>query len=229
MGVYAISDVHLSTGVPNKAMDIFGPGWTNHMERLKEGWLDTVKPGDLVLVAGDISWATYMEDAMGDLFFLHNLPGQKVILRGNHDYWWSAYGKVRSGLPGSMKAVQNNVVQVGEICLCGTRGWVAPGMGNYSEEKDRKLFEREKIRLRLSLQGLRADTMNICMLHYPPFNEKGEPTEFAEIIKEYPVHKVVYGHLHGKSGYGAFRGVWEGTEYVFTSADCLNFVPKRIL
>lgn len=229
MAVYAISDVHLSTGVPNKAMDIFGPGWTNHMERLKEGWLSTVQPEDIVLMAGDISWATYLPDAMGDLQFLDSLPGKKVLLRGNHDYWWSAYGKVKTSLPSSMVAVQNNVVEVGDICVCGTRGWVAPGMGNFSEEKDRKLFEREKIRLRLSLQGLKEDKTNICMLHYPPFNEKGEPTEFAEIIREYPVEKVVYGHLHGKAGYSAFRGMWGEVEYVFTSADCLNFVPRRVM
>lgn len=229
MAVYAISDVHLSLGVSNKAMDVFGPGWANHMERLQEGWQKTVAPEDIVLIAGDISWATYMPDAMGDLLFLHNLPGQKVILRGNHDYWWSAYGKVRTNLPPSILAVQNNVVQVGDIHVCGTRGWTSPNMGNFSEEKDRKLFEREKIRLRLSLKGLKEGEMNLCMLHYPPFTERGDPTEFAEIIAEYSVKKVVYGHLHGKSGYGAFQGMWGNTEYVFSSADCLGFVPKKIL
>lgn len=125
-------------------MDVFGTGWARHIQRLQEGWRDTVAPGDLVLLAGDISWAMYRQDAREDLFFLHTLPGTKVLLRGNHDFWWSGYSKVLSMLPPSLKAVQNNALRLGDICICGTRGWTAPGTAGFSEEEDRKLFEREK-------------------------------------------------------------------------------------
>ena len=230
MRVFAISDVHLSLGVENKSMDVFGTGWARHIQRLQEGWRDTVAPGDLVLLAGDISWAMYRQDAREDLFFLHTLPGTKVLLRGNHDFWWSGYSKVLSMLPPSLKAVQNNALRLGDICICGTRGWTAPGTAGFSEEEDRKLFEREKVRLRLSLEQLPKDgTLNLCMLHYPPFTEKGEPTDMVHILEEYPVQLVVYGHLHGKSGWSAFQGLYGETEYHFTSADALHFVPKRIL
>ena len=230
MRVFAISDVHLSLGVENKSMDVFGTGWARHIQRLQEGWRDTVAPGDLVLLAGDISWAMCRQDAREDLFFLHTLPGTKVLLRGNHDFWWSGYSKVLSMLPPSLKAVQNNALRLGDICICGTRGWTAPGTAGFSEEEDRKLFEREKVRLRLSLEQLpKAGTLNLCMLHYPPFAEKGEPTDMVHILEEYPVQHVVYGHLHGKSGRSAFQGLYGETEYHFTSADALHFVPKRIL
>lgn len=229
MALFAISDVHLSFGVENKAMDVFGRSWENHTARLEAGWRKVVGPGDVVLLPGDISWAMSLKDAKEDLWFLHRLPGIKVLLRGNHDYWWSGYSKVLSILPPSLYALQNNVLHIQDYHIAGSRGWLTPGNGPFCEEKDRKLLEREKIRLQLSLSQLKEGQKNICILHYPPFNEKGQPSDFVSIIDQYPVDKVLYGHLHGSSGKCAFQGRYNAAEYFFVSADALGFVPVRIM
>ncbi len=228
--IFAIGDLHLSLSVENKAMDVFGPGWANHVSRLREGWQDTVGEEDLVLVPGDISWALRLEEAQADLAFIHELKGTKVLLRGNHDYWWTGYSKVQSVLPPSLRAVQNNALVWGDVIIGGTRGWNTPLSADFSETKDRKIFEREKQRLGLSLTAMdaREGRMKLCMLHYPPFNEKGEPTDFAKLLMNHGVKGCVYGHLHGRSCLGGFEGGFEGTEYHLASADHLRFVPKRI-
>ena len=228
--IFAIGDLHLSLSVENKAMDVFGPGWANHISRLREGWQDTVGEEDLVLIPGDISWALRLEEAQADLAFIHELKGTKVLLRGNHDYWWTGYSKVQSVLPPSLRAVQNNALVWGDVIVGGTRGWNTPLSADFSETKDRKIFEREKQRLGLSLTAMdaREGRMKLCMLHYPPFNEKGEPSDFAKLLMGHGVKGCVYGHLHGRSCLGGFEGGFEGTEYHLTSADHLRFVPKRI-
>ena len=228
--IFAIGDLHLSLSVENKAMDVFGSGWTNHVERLREGWQDTVSEGDLVLVPGDISWGLRLEEALADLAFIHGLKGEKVLLRGNHDYWWTGYGKVQSALPPSVQAVQNNALSWHGALIGGTRGWNTPASSDFSESKDRKIFEREKLRLDLSLRAMEAreGELRLFMLHYPPFNEKGEPTDFAWLLAGRGIDHCVYGHLHGRSCLGGFEGIYEGTEYHLTSADHLRFVPKLI-
>ena len=148
--IFAIGDLHLSLSVENKAMDVFGPGWANHVARLKEGWQDTVGEEDLVLVPGDISWGLRLEEALADLDFIHGLKGTKILLRGNHDYWWTGYSKVKSILPPSVKAVQNGALLWNGVIVGGTRGWNTPLSPDFSESKDRKIFEREKLRLGLS-------------------------------------------------------------------------------
>ena len=228
--IFAIGDLHLSLSVENKAMDVFGPGWANHVARLKEGWQDTVGEEDLVLVPGDISWGLRLEEALADLEFIHGLKGTKVLLRGNHDYWWTGYSKVKSVLPPSVKAVQNDALLWNGVIVGGTRGWNTPLSPDFSESKDRKIFEREKLRLGLSLQAMDAKDgrLRVVMLHYPPFNEKGEPTDFADLIRGHGVDHAVYGHLHGRSCLGSFEGDHEGTRYHLVSADHLQFVPRLI-
>ncbi|MBR4131662.1 MAG: metallophosphoesterase, partial [Oscillospiraceae bacterium] len=151
--IFAIGDLHLSLSVENKAMDVFGPGWADHINRLREGWQDTVGEGDLVLVPGDISWGLRLAEAEADLRFIHGLKGTKILLRGNHDYWWTGYSKVQAILPPSIRAVQNNALLWGDAVIGGTRGWNTPMSADFSESKDRKIFEREKLRLSLSLQA----------------------------------------------------------------------------
>lgn len=228
--IFAIGDLHLSLSVENKSMDVFGPGWTNHVNRLREGWQDTVAEGDLVLVPGDISWGLRLEEAAADLDFIHGLKGTKMLLRGNHDYWWTGYGKVQSVLPPSIRAVQNNALVWNDVVVGGTRGWNTPAGVDFSESKDRKIFEREKLRQELSLRAMdaQAGRLRVFMLHYPPFNEKGAPTEFASLLAGRGMDHCVYGHLHGRSCLGGFEGSYEGTEYHLTSADHLRFVPKLI-
>ena len=228
--IFAIGDLHLSLSVENKAMDVFGPGWANHVARLKEGWQDTVGEEDLVLVPGDISWGLRLEEALADLEFIHGLKGTKVLLRGNHDYWWTGYSKVKSVLPPSVKAVQNDAILWNGVIVGGTRGWNTPLSPDFSESKDRKIFEREKLRLGLSLRAMddMAGRLRVVMLHYPPFNEKGEPTDFADLIRGHGVDHAVYGHLHGRSCLGSFEGDHEGTRYHLVSADHLQFVPRLI-
>ncbi len=228
--IFAIGDLHLSLSVENKAMDVFGPGWANHVARLKEGWQDTVGEEDLVLVPGDISWGLRLEEALADLDFIHGLKGTKILLRGNHDYWWTGYSKVKSILPPSVKAVQNDALLWNGVIVGGTRGWNTPLSPDFSESKDRKIFEREKLRLGLSLRAMddMAGRLRVVMLHYPPFNEKGEPTDFADLIRGHGVDHAVYGHLHGRSCLGSFEGDHEGTRYHLVSADHLQFVPRLI-
>ena len=228
--IFAIGDLHLSLSVENKAMDVFGPGWANHVTRLREGWQDTVGEDDLVLIPGDISWGLRLEEAAADLDFIHELKGTKILLRGNHDYWWTGYSKIQAILPPSIRAVQNNALTWGDAIIGGTRGWNTPASSDFSESKDRKIFEREKLRLSLSLQAMdaREGRLRVFMLHYPPFNEKGAPTDFATLLTGHGVGHCVYGHLHGRSCLGGFEGDHEGTRYHLVSADHLRFVPRLV-
>ena len=228
MSVYSIADLHLSLTVENKSMDVFGERWCGHMQKLAEGWRATVGEDDTVLINGDISWAMHFEDAEQDLAFIASLPGKKILLRGNHDYWWPGYTKLLAALPPSITAVQNNTVKGNGITVGGTRLWNLPGMGVFSEEKDRKIYEREKLRLQLSLNGFTEEGENYLMLHFPPFTEKDTHSEITDMIEASRVKYVVYGHLHGIAGKGVFEGEQNGVRYYFTAADHLNFIPKLL-
>ena len=226
--LFAISDLHLCASVENKSMDVFGVRWERYTERLADNWQARVGNDDLVLVPGDISWAMSLSEAVADLEFLGRLNGQKLLLRGNHDYWWQSISQVLPALPKNCSAVQNNVFHFGRVCVGGTRGWLSPGMSGYTAESE-KLFLREQQRLRLSLNCLpREGTLNVVMLHYPPFVNAQTPTAFAQIISEYPIRNAVYGHLHGASQNGVFSGEYGGTQYDFVSSDALDFCPKLI-
>jgi predicted phosphohydrolase len=227
--IYAISDLHLSLG-GEKPMDIFGSQWRNHHLKLQENWLKTVAGDDTVIIGGDLSWALRLEEAHEDFNFLHQLPGKKVLFRGNHDYWWQSYSKVKKTLPSSMQAVQNNYVAYQDrIALCGTRGWTAPGGENYTAQ-DEKIYLRELLRLRLSLTRAQEDGFGefIVTLHYPPFTSRGEDTGFIAIMQEFAVRLCLYGHLHGVDQQKVWQGEREGITYFFTAADFLNFNPLLI-
>ena len=227
--IYAIADTHLSHAVPDKAMDVFGAHWADHANRLAAAWRDIVTEDDLVLIPGDISWAMYLSDAEADLAFLGALPGTKLLLRGNHDFWWSSITKVRAMLPKGMYALQNDTFRFHNVEIAGTRGWTVPESTGFKESADRKLYEREKLRLALSLKALSPYTAHIVMLHYPPFGEGGNPSEFVAMLEPYSIKTVVYGHLHGpKAHAAAFQGEYNGTTYHLVAADALRFTPKLI-
>lgn len=228
MALFAISDLHLDlTG--DKPMDVFGDRWFKHDKKIKDNWINKVKDNDMVLIAGDISWSMNMESGVRDLEWIHNLPGQKIMIKGNHDYWWSSITKLNS-LYEDMKFIQNNFFCYEDYAICGTRGWVCPGGENFSNH-DEKVYSRELVRLKLSLDSAVKSGFKkfIVMIHYPPMNEKSSQSGFMEIFKEYNVEKVIYGHLHGPSLAKALNGVLDGIEYVLTSGDYIDFDPIKIL
>jgi uncharacterized protein len=229
MAIYAISDLHLALSI-DKPMDVFGQRWTNYMEKIKTNWHQQVTSDDVVLVPGDISWATYLEQAVEDFKYLDALPGKKIISKGNHDYWWTTLNKLEAFLKqngfSSIQFMHNNSFRVGRIVLCGTRGWKCPGDDDFSQE-DRKIFNRELQRLELSIRSVQRDDQDelVVAMHYPPFNAKKEPSDFVEIMKRYRIKKCVYGHLHGEGFKNAVEGDVEGIDFRLVSADYLNFSP----
>lgn len=226
MQIYAIADLHLSL-TSEKPMDVFGEAWRGHAEKLERNWRERVQADDLVLVPGDISWAMQLSAALPDLSFIGNLPGRKILLKGNHDYWWSAIGRVRSNLPEGMRALQNDSIVEDGIGICGSRGWLCPGSSNFSQD-DEKIYLRELDRLTLSLQSLPPVETKIAMLHFPPFSDKDRASGFTERLEAAGVTIAVYGHLHGEANRYAFEGEKNGVTYHCVAADKLDFTPKRI-
>lgn len=227
MKVHAIGDLHLE-GSRNKPMDLFGANWHRHFERVSAAWQERVGPEDLVLIPGDISWAMNLEEALPDLEAIHQLPGKKVILRGNHDYWWSSLAKLRRALPPSMQAIQNDSLIFEDFAVAGSRGWLCPGAAGFTPA-DERIYQRELVRLDLSLKSAGEKRPIIAMLHYPPFNERREESCFEQLLLEHGVSVVVYGHLHGRACKNAFEGERNGIRYHLCSADHLDFAPKQIL
>lgn len=228
MSLFAISDLHLALNT-DKPMDIFGEHWYKHEEKIRANWIKKITSNDTVLVAGDISWSMKMKEGLMDLEWIHNLPGRKILIKGNHDYWWQSISKLNS-LYDDMDFIQNNFFSFEDYAICGTRGWICPGGDNFSKN-DEKIFNRELIRLRLSLNSAVKNGFKkfIVMLHYPPTNEKFTETEFVKIFNEYQVSKVIYGHLHGPSLKKVLEGEFEGVEYILTSADYIDFNPIKVL
>ncbi|KDR95665.1 hypothetical protein SAMN02745945_01516 [Peptoclostridium litorale DSM 5388] len=228
MALYAIGDLHFGKAV-DKPMDIFGPDWENHRERTIENWKNTVSEEDTVIVAGDISWAIDMDEAMPDLEDISALPGRKILVRGNHDYWWSAIGRLNK-LFENMDFIQNNHFEYDGWAVCGSRGWLCPN-DYYFGEKDERIYKREIHRLRLSIESAlkKGHEDIIVATHYPPTNDKLEGSDFTRLYEKYGVKKVVYGHLHGKEAFkGALRGERNGVEYIFASCDYTGFMPVKI-
>lgn len=226
MHIYAIGDLHLSTVNP-KPMDVFGEGWSDHVVRLISAWRETVAEDDVVLVPGDISWAMTLENAAPDLDFVAGLPGQKILLRGNHDYWWGAKSRVAAALPPGMRLIQNDSVTIGDYAVGGTRGWLLPGMNGFTES-DTKIFARETQRLTLSLSSMPKGKRKLVMMHFPPLTPQSPDTAFTALLEEAGVEQCVYAHLHGAAHKGAFIGEHNGVRYSLVSADYLQFFPKRI-
>lgn len=228
MNIYGISDLHLSFSNP-KPMDIFGDNWVNHWDKIKADWMENVREDDIILIPGDISWALKLEEALIDINEISRLPGRKVLLEGNHDYWWQSASKVRNSLPANMEIIQNDFYDAGYFYICGSRGWMLPGDERF-KEKDLKIYNRELIRLNLSLSSVPSalGKQIIVMMHFPPFNEKWEPSKFIDIMKKYNVNKCIYGHLHGESTKNVFEGNFQGIEFYMVSCDHLNFKLKKI-
>jgi predicted phosphohydrolase len=228
MSLFAISDLHLALS-GDKPMDVFGDQWYKHDEKIKNNWLELISEKDTVLIGGDISWSMRMEEGIQELQWIQKLPGRKIIIKGNHDYWWGSINKL-NGLFEDMSFIQNNFFSYEDYAICGTRGWICPGSDKFTVQ-DEKIYKRELNRLRLSLEAARKEGFIklICMIHYPPTNEKFEDSGFIDIFKEYKVEKVIYGHLHGHSLYRVLKGERENIEYFITSSDYLNFRPIKIL
>jgi len=232
MSIYAISDLHLSLSI-DKPMDIFGDRWKNYMERLSTEWGQTVTNDDYVIVPGDISWATYLEQAVEDFKFIDALPGKKIISKGSHDYWWTTMSKLESFVQRNnfttIRFMHNNSFKIENVSLCGTRGWNSPGDAGFTAD-DHKIYNRELQRLEMSLKDTleNGGDVIIAALHYPPFNSKGEPTEFVNIMKRYGVKMCIYGHLHAERIKSAVNGEVDGIEYRLVSADFLGFKPLNL-
>lgn len=228
MNVFAISDLHLS-GACAKPMDIFGTGWDGYWDKIRADWHARVKEDDIVLIAGDISWAMQMQDAMVDLMQIAQLPGHKVLLRGNHDYWWSSLARLRAQLPAGMYVVQNDCVRIGSYRICGSRLW---SLGPNPTEEDKKILDREYIRLELSLQCAARDLQEgeriLAMTHYPPFDVTARANRYTELMQKYGVSKVVYGHLHGKDCRAMPYREIGGIGYYLTSCDKVDNRLVRI-
>jgi len=229
--VFAISDLHMSINNP-KPMNIFGPVWDNYLDQIVTDWQSKVGEDDVVLLCGDLSWAMKLEDAVADINYLKPLNGKKILLRGNHDYWWSTISKVREILPYNFYAIQNDCLQIENVIFCGTRGWVVDS-SKMTDANDKKIFDRELIRLEMSLKSAKEKQKNgeeiICLLHYPPFDKNNKGTQFTSLIESYGIKTVVYGHLHGKVPNVKPVLNLNGVSYYLSSCDMVHNKLVRIL
>ena len=231
MAIFAIGDLHLSLDERiEKPMDVFGKSWADHDERLKQNWIETVGTSDTVIISGDVSWGLKLDEAMADLEFIMELPGKKVITKGNHDLWWGSVSKLNS-LSDDLVFLQNKSYMMDDgLAICGTRGWICPGTDGF-DAHDRKIYERELMRLEMSIEdGLRNGAKEfICSLHYPPSNDKFQESGFTEMLSRYNVKTCVYGHLHGRDAFkNGYKGYWNGVEYKLVSLDYVNATPVKI-
>ena len=227
MALYAIGDLHLCLGAP-KPMDIFGGAWVGYMDKLKEG-MSVIQPEDTTVLLGDLSWSLDLPNAKADFAWINEIPGMKIILKGNHDYWWSTAAKFQKfcaqhGFE-NMHLLNNNCYEYGDYAICGTRGWFFEE--DRSGQHDEKVFKRELIRLEASLKTAGEKTKYV-FLHYPP-RYKGYLCEpILKLLSDYKVISCYYGHLHGASHGLAIEGLWDGVDYRLVSADRLNFVPYKV-
>lgn len=228
MALYAIGDLHLCLGA-DKPMDIFGGAWVGYMDKLRQG-LSVIGPEDTTVLLGDLSWALDLAGAREDFSFINAIPGRKIILKGNHDYWWSTAAKFckfceENGFVNQF-ILNNNHYEYADIAICGTRGWF------YEEERsgqhDEKIFRRELIRLETSLRSA-GERQKIAFLHYPPKYKGYECPEILELLHKYGVRRCFYGHLHGASHGLAMEGIWDGIDFKLVSADRLGFAPWLVM
>lgn len=234
MSIWAIADIHASrtdpqSGRPIKPMDVFGPGWVDHVERLERAWNELVGADDTVIVAGDIDWALHLQDAMETLERIDTWKGKKVLVRGNHDYWWSSKttNRVRKALPPSITLLHNNSVQADGFNVCGTKGSPVPGGIDWTPA-DEKILHREHQRLLMSLEARDPGLPTIVALHFPPFYRSHEESMYRETLERYGVVACVYGHLHGEaSAYGP-AGLVGGVRYCPVAGDAAGFRPVLV-
>lgn len=249
MIIWGLSDLHLSFSRP-KPMDVFGAHWTRHPERIEKAWRERVGEEDVVCLPGDLSWAMRISEVREELAWLGRLPGRKVLVKGNHDYWWSSIGKVRTALPAGVHALQNDALSLGGVTFAGARGWVdssldfrglggelgadgeaQPQFGIRGEEEDARIYGRELDRLEASLQRMDSKAaLRVALLHFPPTSPSLEDTPVTRLLESYRVDMALFGHLHGP-GREAFEnpyGVKQGTAYYLVSADFAGFAPVKV-
>ena len=228
MALYAIGDLHLCLGAP-KPMDIFGGAWVGYMDKLKEG-MSVLTEDDTTVLLGDLSWSLDLPNAKADFAWINEIPGKKIILKGNHDYWWSTVAKFQkfcteNGFE-NLNLLNNNCFEYGDYAICGTRGWF------FEEEKsgqhDEKVFKRELIRLEASLQAA-GEKPKLVFLHYPPRYKGYECPEILALLKKYEVRRCFYGHLHGGSHKLAMEGQWDGVDFRLVAADYIDFKPFKVM
>lgn len=225
--IYAIGDLHFDYS-KDKPMDIFGDNWINHDENIINNWKRLVSEDDLVILPGDITWALKLKEANDDLKRINELPGHKIILKGNHDYWWGSLSKLNGLGLDTIYFIQNNSYVYNNVGIVGTRGWIAKDSDDFSSD-DERIYNRELNRLKLSLQSLPEVDKKIAILHYPPFNIDLTTNEFVSLMKEFDVDICLYGHLHAEGHKYAVEGNIDGIEFHCVSSDFINFIPKLIL
>ena len=229
MALYAIGDLHLSHGT-NKPMDVFGGGWVNYMSKIDTGFKE-LKPDDICVLCGDTSWGMYFEESLEDFLHIESLPGKKILLKGNHDYWWNTVTKMKAFFDAnaitSIEVLHNNCFIYGNFAVCGTRGWLFDD--EYNAEQNKKIMAREVLRLRASLQSADAEKEKICFFHYPPRFKNVVCHDIINVMNEYDVKRCFYGHIHGEGHRLAVRGTIEGIEYEIVSADFVNFIPQKVI
>lgn len=233
MNIYAIGDLHLSLFSPQeKQMDVFGDRWKNHWDKIKQDWINKVNNNDLVLIAGDISWAMKLSQAKTDLDAICDLPGSKIFVRGNHDYWWNSAAKIKNVLSENSYIIQNNSIEIDDYIICGTRGWIFPTDSSFTDT-DEKIYQRELGRLKLSLDSIkdRKNKHLIVLMHYPPIYEDFKQTEFESLLSAYQVNDVIFGHLHGAilNSINLRDYTYNNIRYNLVSADYLDFKLKQII
>lgn len=231
MALYAIGDFHLSFSV-NKPMEIFGEQWENHVERINENWRNIVQPEDTVVVTGDHSWGRNLEQSQEDLQFIADLPGRKILLRGNHDMFWDAKKTDRLNVlyNGELFFLQNNFFSYRDYALVGTKGYCYEGRG--TAEQAQRLINREVERLRVSCEAAHSAGYHklLMFLHYPPTSIEKKESEFTRMAEYYQVQQVIYSHCHGQARYhDSLSGRIRGIEYRLVSSDYLQFYPLRVL
>lgn len=228
MALYAIGDLHLCLGAP-KPMDVFGGAWIGYMDKLKQG-LSVIGPEDTTVLLGDLSWALGLAEAKADFAWINQIPGRKIILKGNHDYWWSTAAKFykfceENGFE-NFQILNNNFFEYNDIAICGTRGWFFEE--DRSGEHDEKVFKRELGRLEASLKAA-GEKRKIVFLHYPPRYKGYICKEILDLMNQYEVHQCFYGHLHGPSQALAQEGLWDGIDFKLVAADKLQFIPWKVM
>lgn len=234
MSIYVIGDLHLSFSA-DKPMDIFGMNWENHAEKIRENWINKVKENDTVILPGDFSWATYLEETYKDFEFLNSLPGKKILSKGNHDYWWTTVTSMRKFLKENnfenIDFLYNNAFLIEDKIITGTRGW----LNAWKSQENYKILKRENERLKISInKGISEfgnDKEIITFIHYPPFYKEAiipEEIDFSKTLKNYNIEKCYYAHLHGESHKDAVEGIINGIEYKLISSDYLKFDLLKI-
>ncbi|MDL2280695.1 metallophosphoesterase [Selenomonadales bacterium OttesenSCG-928-I06] len=229
MRIFAIADLHLSGDPPYKPMTVFGHHWDNHWNKIKNDWYARVTDEDVVLIAGDISWAMKLNEALVDLNDISLLPGKKVFVKGNHDYWWQSINKMNTAMENRVKFLQNNFFAIDDFAICGSRGWTCPGESSFTSS-DLPIYERELLRVESSIQEAKQNNFDkiVLALHFPPFPSTSMESGFVDLIKKYDIKICVYGHLHSEAAYLAKAGFYDDIYYYLVSCDVLNFSLQEI-